>query len=540
MGRPADLEHLGLERRAARRRHARRGAARGCGAIAVLLYAFFRTNLGTAMQAAGDNPQMIRALGVNVDNMIVLGLALSNGLVAVSGALLAQYQGFADVQMGIGMVVWGLASIIIGEALVGVRQLGLIITGAVLGSVLFRLLVAIALRGGLNPNDLKLVTAVFVFVALILPGVLQKLGTSDRTEATPERRASHERTGSAVRPAASPAAPGRRWLHPGCGSKALRKIFNPGTPNEVRALQGVDLDVDDGSFVVVIGTNGSGKSTLLNAIAGSFLVDAGTIALDGQDITRWPEHRRAALIGRVFQNPFSGTAPSMTIAENLELAARRGQSRGLGLGAASARCGRSCADRVSRLKLGLEDRLDNAIGSLSGGQRQALTLLMASWLRPQAAAARRAHGRARSEERRSRHQAERGDRLPRQADDADGDALDAAGRQPGRPADHDASRRRAARLPRRREAPACGRTICSRGSRASAAPNSSTRSAAEMLRRMYASRAGRSRSFARLGHGVPESVKLNDRRTSTDRRKLDVSDVGGLAHCLTPPWACER
>jgi putative ABC transport system permease protein len=150
-------------------------------AVAMLLYAFFKTNLGTAMQAAGDNPQMIRALGVNVDNMIVLGLALSNGLVATSGALLAQYQGFADVQMGIGMVVWGLASIIIGEALVGVRQLGFIITGAIFGSVLFRLLVAIALRGGLDPNDLKLVTAAFVFAALILPGALHRIAGSRRT-----------------------------------------------------------------------------------------------------------------------------------------------------------------------------------------------------------------------------------------------------------------------------------------------------------------------------------------------------------------------
>ena len=158
----------------------------GVAVVGLLLYAFFKTNLGTAMQAAGDNPQMIRALGVNVEHMIVLGLALSNGLVALSGALLAQYQGFADVQMGIGMVVWGLASIIIGEALVGVRQLGFIITGAVLGSVLFRLLVAIALRGGLNPNDLKLVTAAFVFAALILPAVLTRLGTSSRRgRATP-------------------------------------------------------------------------------------------------------------------------------------------------------------------------------------------------------------------------------------------------------------------------------------------------------------------------------------------------------------------
>jgi putative tryptophan/tyrosine transport system permease protein len=143
--------------------------------VGTLLYVFFRTNLGTAMQAAGDNAQMIRALGVNVDTMIVLGLALSNGLVATAGGLLTQYQGFADVQMGIGMVVWGLASLIIGEALVGVRDLGFVIIGAIMGSVLFRLIVALALRGGLNPNDLKLITAVFVFVALVLPGFLQKL-----------------------------------------------------------------------------------------------------------------------------------------------------------------------------------------------------------------------------------------------------------------------------------------------------------------------------------------------------------------------------
>lgn len=141
----------------------------------ILLFLFFRTNLGTAMRATGDNAQMIRALGADDRNMVILGLALSNGLVALSGAVLAQYQGFADVQMGIGMVVWGLASVIIGEALVGTRQLGFAITGAVMGSVLFRLLVAVALRWGLNPNDLKLITAAFVFVALILPLILRKI-----------------------------------------------------------------------------------------------------------------------------------------------------------------------------------------------------------------------------------------------------------------------------------------------------------------------------------------------------------------------------
>lgn len=149
-------------------------------AVAIMLYLFFRTNLGTAMRATGDNSQMIRAMGADDKMMVILGLALSNGLIGFSGALLAQYQGFADVQMGIGMLVWGLASIIIGEALVGTRQLGYAIIGAVMGSVLFRLLVAVALRWGLNPNDLKLITAAFVFAALIVPRLLQKAGARQR------------------------------------------------------------------------------------------------------------------------------------------------------------------------------------------------------------------------------------------------------------------------------------------------------------------------------------------------------------------------
>jgi putative ABC transport system permease protein len=137
--------------------------------VAVLIYRFLLTHIGTAMRATGENPQMVRAQGINNNVMIVFGLVCSNALVGMSGALLAQYQGFADVQMGIGMIVWGLASIIIGEALVGKLTPGLALCGAIMGTILFRLLVAIALRWGLNPNDLKLVTAVFVFAALVLP-----------------------------------------------------------------------------------------------------------------------------------------------------------------------------------------------------------------------------------------------------------------------------------------------------------------------------------------------------------------------------------
>lgn len=161
----------------------------------------------------------------------------------------------------------------------------------------------------------------------------------------------------------------------------LRKTFNPGTANEVRALRGVSLHLPAGAFLVILGGNGSGKSTLLNAVAGGFPLDQGEIHLAGENITRLGEHRRARLIGRVFQNPFTGTAPNMSIAENFALAARRGRGRGLGW-ALSRKVMDELRERVRELRMGLEDRLGNSIGSLSGGQRQALTLLMATWLKP--------------------------------------------------------------------------------------------------------------------------------------------------------------
>jgi putative ABC transport system permease protein len=151
--------------------------------FAWLMDRFLRTSLGTAMRATGDNPRMIRALGTDVARMITIGLMMSNGLVALCGAILAQYQGFADVQMGIGMIVWGLASVILGQALVGSGGLGLSICGAVMGSLLFRLMVALALWCGLDPNDLKLITAAFVFAALVLPKALAKRPKPRPTEA---------------------------------------------------------------------------------------------------------------------------------------------------------------------------------------------------------------------------------------------------------------------------------------------------------------------------------------------------------------------
>ena len=163
--------------------------------------------------------------------------------------------------------------------------------------------------------------------------------------------------------------------------KELYKTFNPGTINAKTALNGLSLTLNDGDFVTVIGGNGAGKSTMLNAIAGVFPVNSGSILIDGQDVTKLPEHKRAALLGRVFQDPMMGTAPSMWIEENLALAARRGQRRGLSWGVTKEEK-EQYRELLGGLGLGLESRLTTKVSTLSGGQRQALTLLMATLKRP--------------------------------------------------------------------------------------------------------------------------------------------------------------
>ena len=164
--------------------------------------------------------------------------------------------------------------------------------------------------------------------------------------------------------------------------KQIWKTFNAGTVNEKQALRGISLTLNDGDFCTVIGGNGAGKSTLLNAVAGTFPVDAGSISLGGVDVTKLPEHKRAQYIGRVFQDPMLGTAPTMQIEENLALAARRGKSRGLRWGITKTER-EDYNQRLKILDLGLEERLTRKVGLLSGGQRQALTLLMATLIKPQ-------------------------------------------------------------------------------------------------------------------------------------------------------------
>ena len=163
--------------------------------------------------------------------------------------------------------------------------------------------------------------------------------------------------------------------------KNICKTFNPGTINAKVALNHLNLTLKDGDFCTVIGGNGAGKSTMLNAVAGVFTVDSGSIVIDGQDVTRLPEHKRASLLGRVFQDPMMGTAPTMQIEENLALAARRGQRRGLKWGITAVERA-DYKELLRSLDLGLEDRMTAKVGLLSGGQRQALTLLMAALKRP--------------------------------------------------------------------------------------------------------------------------------------------------------------
>ena len=161
----------------------------------------------------------------------------------------------------------------------------------------------------------------------------------------------------------------------------VTKTFNLGQVNEVRALHDINLHLPAGEFVTVIGSNGAGKSTLLNIVAGVFPCTSGVVEIDGRDVTGWAEHRRAQLIGRVFQNPLMGTAASMTIEQNLTLALRRGERRGLGIGVTAERR-EQFRESLAHFDLGLEDRLDAHVSLLSGGQRQALTLLMATLAKP--------------------------------------------------------------------------------------------------------------------------------------------------------------
>ena len=293
--------------------------------LCVLLVLFLRTQLGLSLRATGDNRDMVSASSINPAFTTTVGLCLSNAVVALSGALIAQYQKFADNTLGTGMVVIGLASLIIGEVLFGrggPHALAKGVLAATVGAVVYRIIVAAAIAVNIDAKNMKLV------------------------------------------------------------SRHISKTFGAGTINEKKAVEDLSLTLASGDFVTIIGGNGAGKSTLFNAVAGVFYVDEGRVILDGEDMTFLPEYKRSNHLGRLFQDPLKGTAPHMTIEENLALAYLRSVRTRSPFGTVSKKDREYFRERLAALGLGLEDRLKSPVGLLSGGQRQALTLLMATLVTP--------------------------------------------------------------------------------------------------------------------------------------------------------------
>ena len=275
--------------------------------VITALIAFLNTRLGQAYIATGDNRDMAKSFGINTDNMEVMGLVISNGIIALSGALISQQDGYADVSKGIGVIVIGLASIIIGEVLYA-TNLTLLerLIAICIGSILYQFLLTAVIALGFNTNYLKL------FSAIVLA-----------TEKT--------------------------------------------------ILNHVNLTIREGDFITILGGNGAGKSTLFNVIAGTLMLTSGQIFIMGEDVTALPAEKRAKYLSRVFQDPKMGTAPRMTVAENLLIAKYRGEKRGL-----KSRQIHLYTEEfqglIERISNGLEKHLDTPAGLLSGGQRQALSL----------------------------------------------------------------------------------------------------------------------------------------------------------------------
>lgn len=322
---------------------------------------FLQTELGQAFIVTGDNRAMARSLGVNTDNMTIMGLMISNGLIGLGGALVAQNNGFADVNMGIGIIVVALASIIIGEV-VFTDQMSLTdrLVTIVIGSVLYRFVLVIVLYLGFNANDLNLFSAVVLGIALTLPQLRKVL----KLDSVLKKGLPHM-TKTSLR------------------LENATVVVNQGTPEEKTILNNVSLTLNEGDFVTVLGSNGAGKSTLFNVIAGSLALTSGHIYLGDEDVTRLSETQRTKFLARVFQDPKLGTAPRMTVAENLLFAERRGLSRRLkGRGLTKEKMA-DFAKVAATMGNGLDSRLNVATGDLSGGQRQALSFLMATRLRPE-------------------------------------------------------------------------------------------------------------------------------------------------------------
>lgn len=320
----------------------------------LLLDLYLKTKHGLLLRATGANDKYTVMLGRNPGTMKIFGLALGNGFAALAGSVIAQNKGSADQQMGIGMVVLGLASVIIGLSLF--RRVRFIkgTTMVILGSLVYKAAYQIVLSLGI-PTDLNnLMKALIFLAALVLGGgELKKLITS---------------LGRKPEPAQS-----RSKL----ALNSITKVFNRGTVDENKLFDNFTLEINDGDFISVVGSNGSGKTTMLNVICGGIEPDSGAVVFNGENIVLSKEYERARKIGRVLQDPKMGTCSSLTILENLALADNKLRPFGL-----SPAVNRKREEHYKKLLescgMGLENRMGVLAGSLSGGQRQALALIIAT------------------------------------------------------------------------------------------------------------------------------------------------------------------
>ena len=320
----------------------------------LLLDLYLKTKHGLLLRATGANDKYTVMLGRNPGSMKIFGLALGNGFAALAGSVIAQNKGSADQQMGIGMVVLGLASVIIGLSLFRRVKLMKGTTMVILGSLVYKAAYQIVLSLGIPTDFNNLMKALIFLVALVLGGSeLRKLKTSLGKKPEPVKSDSK------------------------LALSNITKVFNRGTVDESKLFDNFTLDVNDGDFISVVGSNGSGKTTMLNIVCGGIQPDSGAVVFNGENIVLSKEYERARKIGRVLQDPKMGTCGSLTILENLALADNKLHPFGL-----SPAVNRKREEHDKKLLescgMGLENRMGVLAGSLSGGQRQALALIIAT------------------------------------------------------------------------------------------------------------------------------------------------------------------
>ena len=320
----------------------------------LLLDLYLKTKHGLLLIATGANDKYTVMLGRNPGSMKIFGLALGNGFAALAGSVIAQNKGSADQQMGIGMVVLGLASVIIGLSLFRRVKFMKGTTMVILGSLVYKAAYQIVLSLGIPTDFNNLMKALIFLVALVLGGSeIKKLITSLGKKPEPVKSDSK------------------------LALSNITKVFNRGTVDENKLFDNFTLDVNDGDFISVVGSNGSGKTTMLNIVCGGIQPDSGAVVFNGENIVLSKEYERARKIGRVLQDPKMGTCGSLTILENLALADNKLHPFGL-----SPAVNRKREEHYKKLLescgMGLENRMGVLAGSLSGGQRQALALIIAT------------------------------------------------------------------------------------------------------------------------------------------------------------------